>query len=219
MTGNADTDGGGWPDVDGDTALTVKVPEADPLVRAGAPAHITVLYPFLHVSRVDARVHGELGELFGAHDPFEVSLGEFGRYPGVLFLHPLPGDPVRALTREVTGRWPEAEPYRGVFGGGLEPHLTVAITELPDGGGPVPGGPEPLDVLAAELAPALPVTARITTVHLIVREGTGWRDHTAYSLGRPPSRTTSRTPSSRRGSPYGLSSASAAGSRSAGTDW
>ncbi|WP_181764877.1 2'-5' RNA ligase family protein [Streptomyces albidus (ex Kaewkla and Franco 2022)] len=169
----------GWPDVVGDTALTIKVPEADPLVRAGFPAHITVLYPFLHVSRVDGAVHRELTELFGSHDAFEVTFKEFGRFPGVLYLDPWPKDPLRALTKELTERWPEAEPYRGIFDGELDPHLTLAVSEGPDGYGPL------YDALEAELEPFLPITAQVAAVHLVVWDGSAWQDDVDYALGRP----------------------------------
>ncbi|GHE39128.1 hypothetical protein GCM10018785_05900 [Streptomyces longispororuber] len=167
----------GWPDTVGDTALTIKVPEADPLVRAGFPAHVTVLYPFLHESRVDARVERDLSTLFAAHAAFELTFTEFGRYPGVLYLDPWPHDPVVALTKDLTGRWPEAVPYRGIFGAGLAPHLTVANSE----------GPATQDAayaaLEAELTPALPLTCAVAAVHLITWDGARWRDRTAYPLG------------------------------------
>ncbi|WP_234440700.1 2'-5' RNA ligase family protein [Streptomyces rimosus] len=63
----------GWPDVPGDTAFTIKVPEADPLVRAGFPAHVTVLYPFLHESRIDTVTDRELTGLFAGHDAFTLT--------------------------------------------------------------------------------------------------------------------------------------------------
>ncbi|MFD6415720.1 2'-5' RNA ligase family protein [Streptomyces sp. NPDC060194] len=168
----------GWPDVVGDTALTIQLPEADPLVRGEVPAHITVLYPFLHVSRIDAAVDGELRALFGRHTAFELVLAEFRRYPGVLYLAPEPAAPIGALTAELTARWPEAVPYRGIFGGdGLDPHLTVANDE----------GPETwraaYDALEARLAPLLPLRVGVSGVRLIVREAEGWRDATRYPLG------------------------------------
>ncbi|OEJ60072.1 hypothetical protein BGM19_20830 [Streptomyces agglomeratus] len=169
--------GVGWPDVAGDTALTIKVPEADPLVRAGFPAHVTVLYPFLHESRIDGPVHHELRALFRSHDAFDLTFAEFARYPGVLYLAPRPAGPIRALTRELTGRWPEAVPYRGLFGEGLDPHLTVANHEGPE------TWERTYDALETECASALPVTSRIAAVHLIVRDGDRWRDRTAYPLG------------------------------------
>ncbi|MGW7056147.1 2'-5' RNA ligase family protein [Streptomyces sp. NPDC054887] len=167
----------GWPDVEGDTALTIGVPEADPLVRTGIPAHVTVLYPFLHVSRIDGTIHRELLALFRSHDPFRLTFAGFARYPGVLCLDPWPADPVRALTKELTGRWPEAAPYRGLFGEGLDPHLTLANHEGPD------TWERAYDALEAELTPALPVTSYVEAVRLIVREDGRWRDRTAYRLG------------------------------------
>ncbi|GAA1507166.1 2'-5' RNA ligase family protein [Streptomyces albidochromogenes] len=171
----------------GDTALTIRVPEADPLVRTGIAAHVTVLYPFLHESRMDGAVHRELLDLFRSHDAFELTFTGFGRYPGVLYLDPTPADPVRALTKELTARWPEAVPYRGLFGEGLDPHLTVANHEGPA------TWERAYDALEAQCAPALPVTSRVEAVHLIVREGDRWRDRTAYRLGPGVLRVTTRS--------------------------
>lgn len=176
------TDGarGGWPDVVGDTALTIRIPEAEPLVSTGLPAHVTVLYPFLHESRLDRTVHRELSGLFGSYGAFEVSFTEFGRYPGVLHLAPLPDDPFRALTKEVTRRWPEAEPYRGIFDGELDPHLTLAVREGRD------GDEAALDALESRFRRYLPLTARVAGVHLAVWDGSRWQDRLAYPLGRRP---------------------------------
>ncbi|GGX80119.1 hypothetical protein GCM10010515_54740 [Streptomyces fructofermentans] len=165
-----------WPDVPGDTALTIKVPEADPLVRAGFPAHVTVLYPFVHTSRLDARFHSELTGLLAAHDAFTLTFAGFARYPGVLYLDPRPHDPVKALTVGLTSRWPELRPYRGLFGAGLDPHLTIANSE----------GPETqdaaYDALQAELAPRLPLQCRVREIHLVVWDGERWRDREVYRL-------------------------------------
>jgi hypothetical protein len=171
----------GWGDVVGDTALTIKVPEADRLVRAGFPAHVTVLYPFLHVSLIGAGVRRELAGIVGARDAFEMRFRAFRRWPGVLYLPPEPGDSVRALTDAATARWPEAVPYRGVFGAdGLEPHLTVANSE----------GPETwraaYDALEHELAPRLPVVTTVREVRLIVWDGVRWCDREAYALRAGP---------------------------------
>lgn len=177
MSGTAEA-AQGWPDRPGDTALTIKVPVADPLVRAPFPAHITVLYPFLHESRVDADVDARLGALFGAHDAFRLNLSEFGRYPGVLYLDPWPHEPVTALTKQLTATWPEAVPYRGLFGAaGLAPHLTLANDAGPDTGSTA------YDALEADLAPWLPLTARVDGVDLIVWDGSTWQDRKTYRLG------------------------------------
>ncbi|MVO88604.1 2'-5' RNA ligase family protein [Streptomyces sp. p1417] len=171
-------DEGGWPDTSGDTALTIKLPAADPLVRAGFPAHVTVLYPFLHESRIDDAVRRELTALFGGHDAFTLTLAAFGRYPGVLYLDPWPHDPVEALQKDLALRWPDALPYRGIFGAGLAPHVTVANSE-----GPATQDAA-YDALEAELAPMLPLTCPVDAVHLIGWDGTRWQDRSAYRLRR-----------------------------------
>ncbi|MEN2416601.1 2'-5' RNA ligase family protein [Streptomyces rimosus] len=166
----------GWPDIPGDTAFTIKVPEADPLVRAGFPAHVTVLYPFVHESRIDAATDRELTTLFAGHDAFTLTFDSFRRYPGVLYLDPWPHDPVTALTKDLTRRWPEAVPYRGIFGAGLDPHLTVANSE-----GPATQDAA-YDALQAELEPRLPLSCRVQAVNLIVWDGARWRDRATYRL-------------------------------------
>ncbi|NBE54376.1 2'-5' RNA ligase family protein [Streptomyces boluensis] len=167
----------GWPDRPGDTALTIKVPVADPLVRAPFPAHVTVLYPFLPESRLDADTEARLGSLLAEHEEFELTFAEFGRYPGVLYLDPWPHDPVTALTKRLTACWPEAVPYRGIFGEtALAPHLTLANDAGPD------TWRSAYDALEAELAPHLPLTVRVRAVDLIVWDGQAWRDRNAYPL-------------------------------------
>lgn len=167
-----------WPDIPGDTAFTIKIPEADPLVRAGFPAHVTALYPFVHESRIDTQVHRELSGLFAKHDSFVLTFTEFDRYPGVLYLDPRPHDPVKALTVDLTQRWPELVPYRGLFGAGLDPHLAVANRE-----GPATQDAA-YDALQAELAPLLPLRCHVRTVQLIVWDGERWRDRMEYPLAR-----------------------------------
>ncbi|MGW1365255.1 2'-5' RNA ligase family protein [Streptomyces chartreusis] len=169
-----------WPDIPGDTAFTVKVPAADPLVRDGCPAHVTVLYPFVHESRIDARACRELSELFAKHDAFTLTFAEFGRYPGVLYLDPRPHDPIKALTKDLTLHWPELVPYRGLFGAGLEPHLTVANHE-----GPATQDAA-YDALQAELAPLLPLQCHVHAVQLVVWDGERWQDRATYRLARRP---------------------------------
>lgn len=85
----------GWPDIPGDTALTIRIPEADPLVRAGFPAHVTVLYPFVLESRLDDPAHRDLSGILAGHPPFTLTFAGFGRYPGVLYLDPHPHAPVK----------------------------------------------------------------------------------------------------------------------------
>ncbi|MFJ9036435.1 2'-5' RNA ligase family protein [Streptomyces sp. NPDC102406] len=166
----------GWPDLPGDTALTVHVPEADALVRTGSRAHVTVLYPFLPVARVTGATETALRAAVAAVPPFTCTFAEMRRWPGVLYLTPSPADPFRALLASLRERWPEAVPYRGVFGDeGLDPHLTLASGEGTD------------DLPSAAFERRLPLRAEIRSVRLIVTDGpgTGWRDAADYPLTGP----------------------------------
>ncbi|MFF1473710.1 2'-5' RNA ligase family protein [Streptomyces mirabilis] len=169
----------------GETALIVKVPEAEPVVGdwrerfdvsvgAGVPAHVSLLYPFLNQDHIDDQVLAVLGELFGSNSAFGLCFRECGRFPGVLFLAPEPDDQLRELTAAVVDRWPEAPPYGGRFDEVI-PHLTVAI------------GQEPgvLDAVEADLAGRLPVTTRVSSVQLLVFDGVVWRERADFALRAP----------------------------------
>ncbi|KUL38850.1 hypothetical protein ADL22_16445 [Streptomyces sp. NRRL F-4489] len=145
----------------GQTGLIVRVPEAesvvgtwrerfDPSARAGVPAHVTVVFPFLDGSRVDARVCSALAELIGRHNAFALRFERCGRFPGVLFLVPEPDAHLRRLTEAIAERWPEAPPYGGQFTE-VVPHLTVA------------DGPDDavLDEVETGLRSRLPIAARV----------------------------------------------------------
>ncbi len=166
----------------GQTALLARVDPAqrlvepwrlryDPSAAVGVPAHVTVLYRFLHSDRLDAATLDELTRLFGGHDAFTARFEECRRFPGVLYLAPDPGRPFRTLTEAVAQRWPEAPPYEGRYAE-VVPHLTVA------------DGVEPgtLDEIEAALVPGLPVVARIASVSLFVCDGGQWRERTRFPL-------------------------------------
>lgn len=167
----------------GGTVLLIKVPEAEPVVgtwrgqfdpaaAAGVPAHITVLGPFLDRSLTDAGVMGELDALIGEHQPFDIELAECARFPGVLYLAPMPAAPFRALTGAIAERWPEAPPYEGQFSD-VVPHLTVAYGQEP----------EVLDMIEPEVTGRLPVAARIEAVQLMTYTGEHWEDVRTFLLG------------------------------------
>ncbi|MFW6719041.1 2'-5' RNA ligase family protein [Streptomyces sp. MAR4 CNY-716] len=173
----------GWPTAPGTTALSVSLPEADPVVRDwrarydtaaahGGTAHVTVLYPFLHRDRVDVPVRAALRRLFAAHEAFPVAFARCARFPGVLYLAPEPDDPLRALTKAVAEQWPDHPPYGGLFGD-LDPHLTVANS----------GGEAVHAAIEADLAPRLPVAARVRAVDLVAYDGRRWREWLRFPLG------------------------------------
>ncbi|TXS22901.1 2'-5' RNA ligase family protein [Streptomyces sp. ms191] len=167
----------------GQTALIVRVPEAEPSVRgwrerldpsarAGVPAHVTVLFPFLDESRMDALVHSALADVLGSHQAFDLRFERCGRLPEVLYLVPEPDTPLRRLTEAVAERWPEAPPYGGRFAE-IVPHLTIAQ------------GQEDavLEEIQAGLAGSLPFTSRVSSVELIVHDGVKWQERASFALG------------------------------------
>ncbi|MFI9102214.1 2'-5' RNA ligase family protein [Streptomyces fildesensis] len=166
----------------GRTALVIKVPEAEPLVgewrrrfdpaaATGVPAHVSVLYPFLDHARIDGPVIEALRESLGAHAPFELSFRRCGRFPAMLHLVPEPDGPLRALTRGVVDRWPEAQPYGGRYADAA-PHLTVAYS--PD--------PGVFDTIETALTAGLPFTTRVTAVQLVSWDGAQWHDAETFPL-------------------------------------
>ncbi|MFB7513260.1 2'-5' RNA ligase family protein [Streptomyces sp. NPDC056144] len=167
----------------GQTALIVRVPEAEPSVgrwrercdpsaRAGVPAHVTVLFPFLNASVVDAGVRTALAEVLGGHPAFELRFAHCGRFPGVLHLSPEPAEPLRRLTETVAARWPEAPPYGGRHAN-VVPHLTVALGQED----------ATLEEIEADLAGRLPFTCRVSSVELIVHDGETWQVRESFALG------------------------------------
>ncbi|MEV7612563.1 2'-5' RNA ligase family protein [Streptomyces sp. NPDC089799] len=166
----------------GQTGLVIGVPEAEPAVRgwrerlnhsawAEVPAHVTVLYPFLDESLVDEGVCAALAELFGRHSAFDLRFARCGRFPGVLYLVPEPDGPVRRLTEAVVGRWPEAQPYGGKYGEAV-PHLTIVQKQEE----------EVLDEIEAGVADHLPVSCRVSAVHLMVYDGVKWQERATFAL-------------------------------------
>ncbi|MFF9912363.1 2'-5' RNA ligase family protein [Streptomyces sp. NPDC013457] len=167
----------------GMTALIVRIPEAEPAVRrwrerldpsarAGVPAHVTVLFPFLDESRTDALVHSALAEVLGSHPAFDLRFERCGRLPEVLFLVPEPDTPLRRLTEAIADHWPEAPPYGGRFAE-IVPHLTVSQGQ----------DDTVMEEIEAELFGKLPFTSRVSSVELIVFDGTKWQERASFPLG------------------------------------
>ncbi|AWW41934.1 2'-5' RNA ligase family protein [Streptomyces cadmiisoli] len=173
-------DGNGFRD--GQTGLIVRVREAEPAVRvwrerfdssarAGVPAHVTVLFPFLDESRIDTHVSSSLADAFGSHHIFDLHFERCGRFPGVLYLAPEPDALLRRLTEAVVDWWPEAPPYGGRFTE-IVPHLTVADGQ----------GDAALDEIEADLLGKLPVSSRVSSVDLIAHHGAMWQMRASFAL-------------------------------------
>jgi 2'-5' RNA ligase superfamily len=121
----------------GRTGLVIPVPAADALlgsvgarypgtVRAGLPAHVSLLYPFVVAAKLDERVTTALHELFVEQVPIPVDFVACYRRGGFVALHPAPSDHLKELMARIWRRWPDVVPYEGAYAD-LEPHVTIAM--------------------------------------------------------------------------------------------
>jgi len=176
-----------------ETALVIEAAEAEPLVaefRAafdrsaveGAPAHVTLLYPFLHPDAISDEELRELGAFFARRASFDFELAGVCGFPGVLYLVPDPLPPFDGLTRALADRYPACPPYGGAFADPI-PHLTVAQS---------PPAPSLDDVAArfqarADAVPPIRCTAGSVT--LLVKRGGRWSRGPRFPLAAVATRT------------------------------
>lgn len=166
------------------TALVALIPEADavvgrwraeldPSARRGMPPHITVLYPWMPLDLLTGHDEADLGAIVGAVASFAISLHDIQRFPETLWLDPHPADPFVRLTMAVQARWPEYEPYSGRFSA-VVPHLSIGDAVDPDALGHV----------VADVAPKLPIEAKVTHLALMALDDEGrWQQYATYALG------------------------------------
>jgi hypothetical protein len=169
-----------------ETAVLVPVPQAEPVVgpyrleldpaaRAGVPAHVTVLYPFLAPELIDSGARADLGAAIASVAAFDVVFDRvcwFG--DEVAWLAPEPAWPFAALTEAVARRFPQCPPYGGAFADVL-PHLTI--------GDRAPAGS--LRAAAEAVRARLPIRARAATA-LLMQGSTSdgsWRVAAEFALG------------------------------------
>lgn len=171
-----------------ESALVILVPEAEPLVGAfrqrhdflaaeGAPAHITVLYPFIDPRQIDSGVLDALTACFRAFAPIEFVLKDLRRFAAeTLYLAPDPDGPFRALTIAIWRRFPNRPPYGGQWPD-IVPHLSVGRF----------ADETQLDQIAGELAlatkDALPISATARDVVLIDNTTGRWAARSTFKLG------------------------------------
>ncbi len=164
-----------------ETAILLRVPEAEPLVgrwrqrgdssaALGVPAHVTLLYPF--VPEPDEGVIEELRWMFRGVDAFELTFSAIGQFPQVVYLAPEQGEQCQQLTAALARRWPDCPPYGGEFDE-VVPHLTVVDSE-----------DEQLRARAcAEVPRGLPVRSTARQASLWVRDDGGrWSEFAAFPL-------------------------------------
>ncbi len=168
------------------SALIVSIPEAEAAValhRAqcddaaafGIPAHVTVLFPFMPPSKVNAHVIGTLAAAISTVPRFDAtfeSTGWFGT--NVLWLAPKPAAVFGALTTAVADAFPDYPPYGGEHEEVI-PHLTV--------GHDVAGSE--LQEAEAGVLTCLPIRANVTEVDLWCGTDVpaGWRRMMGFPLG------------------------------------
>ena len=177
----------GW-----ETALLLPVPAAEPAVshhrarldeapRDGAPAHVTVLYPFLPPAEISEPLLASLGRLFAGFAAFEFTLDRVGWFSDeTVWLGPRNPAPFSALTIVAFTAYPRCPPYGGQHAV-VVPHLTIGHV----------GGPQALRAAAESVRPCLPIEATAMEVILMAgpRPGTPgtppgqWRAVAAFPLG------------------------------------
>lgn len=169
---------------EGDSALVVHVPEAEPVVGEwrlmldpaadhGVDAHITVLFPFVSSSDLDDDVLGRIAAVAAGCDPFDLSLVEVRWFErDVVYLAPQPEEPFRDLTAAVWAEFPEHPPYQGAHDDPI-PHLTIGQ------GGPL----DDMRRAADAVDERLPIRGRAAALDLIVLEAAVWAQRARFPLG------------------------------------
>lgn len=148
------------------TNLVVLVPEADDALAASnrllprdkrliAPAHITLVYPFMPSGALVA-ARAEMESFFAGLSPvsFRLHVGWFGRE--VLILVPDPAEPLIHLTQSILDRWPEYPYYGGLYDK-VEPHLSLGF-----------GTAKLLEPIAAAMEAYVPISVTVAEVALLV---------------------------------------------------
>jgi hypothetical protein len=168
--------------VDEATNLVVLVPEADDALAASnrllpagkrltAPAHITLVYPFMPLDAV-AAASAEMESFFAGLGPvsFGLQVGWFGQE--VLILIPDPAEPLIHLTQAILDQWPQYPYYGGMYDK-VEPHLSLAF-----------GTAQLLEPIAAGVEPLLPISVTIAAVTLLVGPHESMTAGPSFRLGR-----------------------------------
>ena len=169
------------------SGLVVLVPEAEPVVgrhrlllddnaARGAPAHVTVLFPFAAPAALDQPTLARVARAVGAVPAFDhafTGTAWFG--DDVLWLAPADPAPFRELTDRVSAAFPEHQPFEGRFAD-VVPHLTVGHRR-----------PRPLlEAAEREVRTGLPVRGRATEVALLARDTPDdrWAVRATFPLSR-----------------------------------
>ena len=169
-----------------ESAIVVELPELDAVLDEhrfaldpsrlwGMPAHLTVLYPFVHPANVNGDTLARVVEAAAKVNSFEAEFGDFSWFADrVAWLAPLNPDPFKNLIRRMAEAFPECPPYGGEFDD-VVPHVTI-------GEGNAVG---PMRVALDAIRPSLPLKATVTSLSLM--EGStapgSWRVIERVTLG------------------------------------
>ncbi len=176
------------PPTEGDSALLIAIPGAEPVVGAmrlahdavaadGIPAHVTVLYPFVPRDRLTNDVRRGISLTIGVFPAFAYRFDRAARFGNTtVYLAPEPASAFARLTDAVHARWPEHPPYGGVIDV-VVPHLTV-------GDGLDGRTADALEVAAGQaLTGHGPIVGRATHVALMTRDADGrWSVESQFAL-------------------------------------
>jgi 2'-5' RNA ligase len=177
-----------------ESAVVVRVPALDEAIASlrrrfslprkpnGIPPHITVIVPFLPRAQLtEEQALPALRAVCAEREPFDVTFARTARFRRVLYLAPEPAEPFVALTRALTARWAEVEPYAGEHAKEVIPHLTVTTSRPP----------KVFDLVDEALAPLLPIQARIDAAQLYLFDGHRWTADEPLAFGTSSGRRTS----------------------------
>jgi 2'-5' RNA ligase len=169
----------------GATALVVPVRAADPVIgehrrthtpsgRQGMPAHVTLLAPFIHASRLDSLDRHRLSDTVGRFPAFDLRLSAFGVFEHIdcLWLAPQPRKQFVEMTKALLEIYLEVDyPPEGATE--IVPHVTIG-SHLTS---------EQQEEIQRELRPKLPVRGRADRVVLYERDAKGgWRARQTFAL-------------------------------------
>ena len=165
----------------GRTAVIVPVPEAEPLVGRwrevhdhsavnGAPAHVTLLVPFVPTEEFGVAVP-LLREVLAGVRRTRFVLTHVGVFPHVSWLAPEPASSFRDLTTRLMAAFPGCVPYGGAHRQ-VVPHLTVIDGTRLD------VSAEVHLAFAREADAVLPIEAELAEVQVLAQDDHGrWARH------------------------------------------
>jgi 2'-5' RNA ligase len=143
----------------------------------GVPAHVTLLFPFVAPTSIDAAVLDRARAALARTHAFEAAFTEVRFWPpdptaeGVVWLPPTPAGPFIEMTKALVEAFPGNLPYGGLHDEVI-PHLTLANVSVD------------ATAIEADARRHLPFERRVTHAVLLVESAEGrWRTARRLPLG------------------------------------